>query len=1247
MGMGGFKPITGTIGRGLGEFTLPGSNAAFCQSILQKGITGEALRLESLSYVLPREGQGPELTPASQQPVVINLLMQLRAYCDESNTFLRQQHNLQLQLTRQLDQALSTAWGSVSSRAQQIRRAVEGEMLQAGQFQKALSELTQQLKKNGKSGEARLTRAALPGSSAPVHGKQAPSVGPASPIFSLKPETSAPSRTEAERKPQSLHTTPLTVVQKQEQGETVREQAPSPRGLRRREAGHGPHAQGEVHSPSKGKTGRIQKKRGESSAPTSHEEEIREPALSQAEETSRRSAAVTGKNSQEWSAQLPVQGTLESVSQDSASVVSKREHGSTARPVSAGSREIHGEETERPGGKSLPVLRTFPAISHAVSVFQPKILSAKVGMPGPVGNLPPLAPSGALGMPSFLSVFPSSYVSFPFGGIAKAGAISPGPLTLASKGAAWGRKEEQLSLFSGRAQGTPWIGFPLSAEGVFPGRKSQSPKAVPLRFREIGSNEEPASGYEARPLFPSIGPRTEWAETRAEAGKARTVLQTGENKRETAWERSGQEGVFGQKAAWPLGEKAKNASVSQSVSSKTPGLGSREAATFFPQGRAGLHSSLVHRAAAQAEQEAALSSVSSEAREPVYRTALPVGALSRSSALAGLQPVSGGAREPVYRTALPVGSLSRLGALTGPQPVSSEAREPVYCTALPVGSLSRLGALTGPQPVSGGAREPVYRTALPVGAMSRSGALAGPQPVNGEGHGPVYRTSLPVGALSRLGALTGPQPVSSGAHEPIYRTTLPVGAMSRLGALTGPQQVNGEAREPVYRTTLPIGALSRSGALVGPQQVNGEGRGPVYRTTLPVGAMSRSGALAGPQQVNGEGHGPVYRTALPAGVFRSNPVDQGHEASSFPPGREALPPSPIPEPSRKWEGLSPLPLPRPWVWDGEPVRRSGETVAIRSGTERGKSFFSYPFSLFFVSPAVPALESVAAIGRTLSLAPMRPKGTAAPARKRTLPFARPWRGGAWNGGKSFMPLTEGQSPLSHSSGVLPTAWEEEGPWDMVFRTSLDTQLEQGAEQERAEALSIGPMMGHLAFALEQGKTQESAPLQKEGAPAIRRGQGLSSLLSLENARPPARPDATSQAMVHTAFSPEFSEGTPVSQPDGPTAPSQDAPKGTGQSVVYRLPPRPQSAPQEKEESGEEVLRAQSVDAGYVSAMNAAYSYQAPESRPRPEAPGAISQETEERIIQQVLQDLNYNRMAAQVLDRVERRLRTERRKIGR
>ena len=486
MGMGGFKPITGTIGRGLGEFTLPGSNAAFCQSILQKGITGEVLRLESLSYVLPREGQGPELTPAPQQPVVVNLLMQLRAYCDESNTFLRQQHNLQLQLTRQLDQALSTARGSVSSQAQQIRRAVEGEMLQAGQFQKALSELTQQLKKNGKSGEARLTRAVLSGSSAPVSGKQAPSASPASPVFSLKPETSVPNRTEAERKPQSLHTTPLTVVQKQEQGETVREQAPSPGGLRRREAGHGPHAQGEVHSPSKGKTGRSQKKRVESSAPTSHGEEIREPALSQAEETSRRSAAVTGKSSRERSAQFSVQGMLESVSQDSASAVSKPEHGSTARPVSAGSREVHGEETERPGEKSLPVLRTFPAISHPSFLFRPQIPSTRMGMPETVGSFPPFVPPGGLGMPLSRSVVPSSYVWFFRGRMSHTNRPLAGPLILASEGLAWGRKEERF-----HGQGMLPMDSSLGVGRAFPVRKTKdgrqsrwpSGRSVPMQNR--------------------------------------------------------------------------------------------------------------------------------------------------------------------------------------------------------------------------------------------------------------------------------------------------------------------------------------------------------------------------------------------------------------------------------------------------------------------------------------------------------------------------------------------------------------------------------------------------------------------------------------------------------------------------------------------------------------------------------------------------------------------------------------------
>ena len=43
----------------------------------------------------------------------------------------------------------------------------------------------------------------------------------------------------------------------------------------------------------------------------------------------------------------------------------------------------------------------------------------------------------------------------------------------------------------------------------------------------------------------------------------------------------------------------------------------------------------------------------------------------------------------------------------------------------------------------------------------------------------------------------------------------------------------------------------------------------------------------------------------------------------------------------------------------------------------------------------------------------------------------------------------------------------------------------------------------------------------------------------------------------------------------------------------------------------------------------------------------LTREQENRITERVLEDLNYNRMAAEVLERVERRLRAERRKFGR
>ena len=82
--------------------------------------------------------------------------------------------------------------------------------------------------------------------------------------------------------------------------------------------------------------------------------------------------------------------------------------------------------------------------------------------------------------------------------------------------------------------------------------------------------------------------------------------------------------------------------------------------------------------------------------------------------------------------------------------------------------------------------------------------------------------------------------------------------------------------------------------------------------------------------------------------------------------------------------------------------------------------------------------------------------------------------------------------------------------------------------------------------------------------------------------------------------------------------------------------------------GEAALRAQSVSPAQVAAWNEAFSYDAGRTaRQTRDQETPLSREEEERVIQRVLKDLNYNRMADEVLDRVERRLRTERRKIGR
>ena len=124
---------------GIGQFTLPGNNAGFCDAILRRTISGQPLRLESLTYVRP--GERAEEGTASQQPLVVNLLMQLRAYSDQSNTFLRSQATLNLQLTNQLRQVLSQSGGAVRAGAGEIAGAVRQNLYRSGVFLRAIGEL--------------------------------------------------------------------------------------------------------------------------------------------------------------------------------------------------------------------------------------------------------------------------------------------------------------------------------------------------------------------------------------------------------------------------------------------------------------------------------------------------------------------------------------------------------------------------------------------------------------------------------------------------------------------------------------------------------------------------------------------------------------------------------------------------------------------------------------------------------------------------------------------------------------------------------------------------------------------------------------------------------------------------------------------------------------------------------------------------------------------------------------------------
>ncbi|USF27034.1 hypothetical protein N510_001968 [Firmicutes bacterium ASF500] len=128
----------------------------------------------------------------------------------------------------------------------------------------------------------------------------------------------------------------------------------------------------------------------------------------------------------------------------------------------------------------------------------------------------------------------------------------------------------------------------------------------------------------------------------------------------------------------------------------------------------------------------------------------------------------------------------------------------------------------------------------------------------------------------------------------------------------------------------------------------------------------------------------------------------------------------------------------------------------------------------------------------------------------------------------------------------------------------------------------------------------------------------------------AQGERDGETYVQSVLTPERTEGNPV--------------------IVYRSPARPGSLAGEPASApalpgqveGEDVFRAQTVTPGQARALGQAFSYEAPERRREERgqlpADGVPPLRAEESI--------NYNRLTEEILVRLERRLRAERRKFG-
>lgn len=120
-------------------------------------------------------------------------------------------------------------------------------------------------------------------------------------------------------------------------------------------------------------------------------------------------------------------------------------------------------------------------------------------------------------------------------------------------------------------------------------------------------------------------------------------------------------------------------------------------------------------------------------------------------------------------------------------------------------------------------------------------------------------------------------------------------------------------------------------------------------------------------------------------------------------------------------------------------------------------------------------------------------------------------------------------------------------------------------------------------------------------------------------------------------------------PDMPSKGGRGAgPRKGSPAMIFRSPaPAAVQSAVSQEREGEDILAAQAIPAEQAGTMNRAFSYSAPTGTGGDVelAPGVLF-EQRAQTAGQGEQEVNYNRLAEEILIRIERRLRAERRKFG-